>query len=279
METAPRVSAALLVLLAVSLAAGRGEAQQARTLGPANPDMLPCSPAPCILPPTQASEGGSGVTDPSIVVDPPKPSTLLLGSADANCPSPGNLGFHLSRDGGSAWELVECMPGIRRGNIVYWPDGGPSGVGYDLHGNAYIAGLYGDSEGLGYGLVAVQKSTDGARWSDPVVALRNPGDTSPYDTGLTVDAVADSPYANSIYVSGVMGGLPYSGKGQVMVSHSSDGGASWCRSRLTQSRNTPRRTDSYARRLGQPARSMRPGYIAVVRRAAGTVAASVRRCT
>ncbi len=96
---------------------------------------------------------------------------LLLGSIDFNCPEPSDVGFHLSRDGGSTWKLVDCMPVIHTGGLVYWPGDEPS-VGYDRHGAGYIAGGYADSEGQGYGFVAVQKSTDGTHWSKPIIALR-----------------------------------------------------------------------------------------------------------
>jgi uncharacterized repeat protein (TIGR03803 family) len=78
--------------------------QAAQAPGPANPDLT-CSPAPCLLPPTQASEGGGTVTDPLIVTNPLNQKELLLASLDFNC-SPSALGFHLSRDGGSSWQRV-----------------------------------------------------------------------------------------------------------------------------------------------------------------------------
>ena len=117
------------------------------------------------------------------------------------------------------------MPSIFTRQHVYWPSDEPS-VGYDRMGSAYIAGVYFDSEGMGYGLIAIQKSSDGIHWGKPVIALRRPGDTEPYDTFLTVDA-GPSQWSNSIYVSCVMGLGPGSGKDQVLVSHSSDGGAAW----------------------------------------------------
>ncbi len=69
---------------------------------PSDPGLT-CSPTPCVLPPTQASEGGSTVTDTPIVTNPLNPKQLLLGSVDYNCADPSSLGFHLSRDGGSTW--------------------------------------------------------------------------------------------------------------------------------------------------------------------------------
>ena len=199
--------------------------RSAQAQEPANLGVLNCSPAPCVLPPTQASEGGAIVTDPTIVTDPLNARNLLLGSADGNCPVPSFSGFHLSRDGGSTWERVECAPVIHDKGVVYWP--GDGYVGYDRNGVAYAAAGYGDSEGKGLGLVAVQKSTDGSHWGKPVIAVQDPGVSHPEWASLTIDTNPGSPWVNSIYLSAEMV-LDYGqNKNQVVVSHSTDGGATW----------------------------------------------------
>jgi hypothetical protein len=189
---------------------------------PSDPGLT-CSPAPCVLPPTQASEGGSLVTDSPIVTNPMNEKELLLGSVDGNCPPPSGLGFHLSADGGSTWKRVTCMPDIIE-QQVYDPLDEPS-VGYDREGTAYISGAYFDTRGLGLGFLAVQKSTDGTHWSKPVVALRRSPFLTPFDGSLRVDTGPNSPRANSLYVSGVMAVEPDGD--QIMVSHSTDKGATW----------------------------------------------------
>jgi hypothetical protein len=220
MKTGPRI-----LIIALALCAGYpGQSQSASAPAPAGTGGFECSPAPCVLPPTQASEGGSTVTDTPIVTNPLNPKQLLLGSFDGNCPPPSVLGFRLSRDGGSTWKRVNCMPFIDGPVGVYWPAFDPL-VGYDRNGVAYVAGEYADSKGQGYGLVAVQKSVDGTRWSKPVVAMRHSGLSSPYDTWLTVDTNPGSPRVNNLYVSGVIGFA--NGKNYVLVSHSTDGGATW----------------------------------------------------
>src|SRR5579863_9064869 len=167
MKIGCRVIGIMVLLTAATLAAGQSDASLRDASGP---DLLSCSPAPCILPPTQASEGGAEVTNTPIVADPLNPSRLLLGSVDANCPFGSGAGFHVSADGGSTW-LVTCLPTIDNfQGRVYYPGGQPM-VGYDLDGTAYIADEYGDSEGLGYGLIAMEKSTDGVTWSYPTVVL------------------------------------------------------------------------------------------------------------
>ena len=223
MKAGSRVLLIVLILSVGHFLSGRAHSQSAETPGVVNPDLT-CSPTPCVLPPTQASEGGYIVTDAPIVSNPLNPKQLLLGSFDANCPNPSALGFHLSSDGGSTWNRT-CMPSIITKLRVYWPDFDPL-VGYDRNGAAYIAGDYDDSEGLGYGFVAFQKSTDGTHWSKPAVALRQPGLTFPFETVLAVDTNASSPRVNSLYVSGIM--WSHQGyKNQILVSHSTDGGANW----------------------------------------------------
>ena len=214
----------LLIMLAIGifLVTGNVHGQVPPYPSAATPDFN-CSPAPCVLPPTQASEGGSVVTDAPIVSDPRNAKHMLLGGFDGNCTEPSVLGFHLSTDGGSTWNRY-CMPILQRGR-VYWPVFDPL-VGYDRNGTAYIAGDYGDSEGLGYGFVALQKSTDGIHWSRPVVALRDPGLSFPFETSMTVDITFGSPWLNTVYFSGVIW-TDQGYKNQVLVSHSTDGGATW----------------------------------------------------
>ena len=177
-----------------------------------------CSPAPCVLPPTQASEGGSIVTNPLIVTNPTNEKELLLGSLDGNCPPPSGLGFHLSRDGGSTWTRVLCMATLR----LYWPIFNPL-VGYDRNGVAYAAGGYNASNSSD-SFLAVQKSRDGIHWDAPVVALRKAVKSHLLATWLAVDSSAGSPWVNSVYVSG---GVEWGAGNQVLVSHSTDGGKTW----------------------------------------------------
>ena len=217
----------LVIVFVGTLLAGAANGQSAGSLGPA--DGFNCSPAPCVLPPTQASEGGSIVTDSLIVTNPVNQKELLLGSFDGNC-YPSALGFHLTRDGGSTWDRVLCMPFIYTKNLVYLPSFEPS-VGYDRKGVAYAAGFYNDNEGGSHGFLAVQKSQDGTHWSKPVVALRNPGQTFPFETSMAVDTSPTSTRVNSVYFSGVM--WAHSGRqNRVLVSHSADGGVTWSQAAL-----------------------------------------------
>jgi hypothetical protein len=215
----------LIVLSSGFFLAERAQGQSTEMTGSVKTGRLNCSPAPCVLPPTQASEGGSIVTDSPIVTNPLNRKHLLLGSVDGNCAEFGSsVGFHLSRDGGSTWNRT-CMPGVVNKGREYLPFDEPAG-GYDRNGTAYVKGLYFDSGGSGYGFIGFQKSTDGTHWSKPAVALRDPGQTYPFETWFTVDTNAGSPRVNSLYVSGVM--WMHEGYwNQVLVSHSDDGGVTW----------------------------------------------------
>jgi hypothetical protein len=234
-----------LGLIALIVAAGHFLAEKAQSQSdkalpePTITTNFTCSPAPCVLPPTQASEGGNPVTDTPIVTDPLNSNQLLLGSVDYNC-SGSSLGFHLSRDGGSTWERVVCMTEIVKGSNIYLPSDEPS-VGYDRQGIAYVAGIYFDQEGVGgHGFAAVEKSSDGTHWSKPVVALRNPGETYPFETSLTVDTNPGSPRLNNLYVSGVM---ELNQGTQTLVSHSTDGGATWKQTSIDRLQKYPEEDD------------------------------------
>ena len=194
--------------------------------GQGKPALPSCSPAPCVLPPTQASESGRGdVTDTPITVDPLNPLNLLLGSVDANCPPPGLSGFHLSMDGGATWSRY-CMPIIDDFHGLTYVPGGEPMVGYDRNGAAYIASGYGDNDGVGYGLIAVEKKAAGGNWGQPIVALSD-GQNFPFNGTMAVDTSIQSPYVDSLYISAVFQNEPRQNKNQVVVAHSYDGGKTW----------------------------------------------------
>ena len=243
MKTGSRVLFLIAIFIAILSAghflAGKAYGQFAQAPGSVNAGGFNCSPAPCVLPPTQASEGGGTVTDTPIVTNPLSQSDLLVGSVDFNC-YPSALGFHLSLDGGSTWKRVLCMPDITMGGKGWDPGDEPS-VGYDRKGTAYVAGLYfctGNCHGYTAGLLAVQKSSDGTRWSKPVVALRNPGQTFPFETSMAIDTGPTSPRVNSLYVSGVM--WTHSGRqNQILVAHSGDGGVTWTQAAVDRLQTYP----------------------------------------
>jgi hypothetical protein len=185
-------------------------------------DVPSCSPAPCVLPVTQVSQQCAVNAD--ISVDPVNPKNLLLGSSDGSCGF--SMTFDVSNDGGTTWTRSTCMGNIRtKRGAVYYPLGQPM-AGYDLNGEAYIAGEYIDSEGVGDGLVVYQKSSDGVNWSQPGLALTRGYELLLY-SWLAIVTNPQSPKANSLYVSSVAIKEPAQAGNQVFVAHSDDGGTHW----------------------------------------------------
>jgi hypothetical protein len=182
---------------------------------------LTCSPVPCVLPPTLASEGTNWVAFAPTAANPHRPGQLIVGSADLNCGEFTQFGFHVSNDGGSTWSTT-CMGYLNEFGKMWEPLGTPL-VGYDSKGAAYIAGYYQWNFDLNYdSVVGLEKSTDGVNWSEPISTLGT-GSSIIFYASLAVDQDASSPYANSIYVLGVN----IAGPVQVLVSHSRDGGNTW----------------------------------------------------
>ena len=87
MKTRPCVLLVLLLVCVGNFLIGKAHGQSTER-ATSVPPRLTCFPAPCVLPPTQASEGGSSVTDTPIVTNAADGTELLLGSVDYNCPQP-----------------------------------------------------------------------------------------------------------------------------------------------------------------------------------------------
>lgn len=200
-------------------------------------ELLTCSPAPCVVSPVQASEGGLEVADAPIVADPVNPQRLLLGATDFNCQDIqllSSVGFYLSADGGATWSAPLCLVGgIQSGRYTYFPGGDPM-VGFDRNGNTYIAGTYFDNEGGFTGFAGFEKSSDGINWSALAPALGAPNNNSVVGyTWLAVDTNPASPFVNNVYISGVLiGPAQDNSKNQVSVAHSTDGGHTWTTTRV-----------------------------------------------
>ena len=183
-----------------------------------------CSPAPCVLPPTQASEGGAEVTDTPISANPLNSRRLVLGSHDFNCPQQRYSGFHVSNDGGATWSVF-CMPDFDYLGAGFAPLGQPM-VGHDLNGTSYIASPYGPTGETGPLLLAYQTSTDGVNWAPPSVALTEPVNDIT-DSWMTVDTNESSPFVNSLYFSTIVINEPQQNENQVVVAYSHDEGITW----------------------------------------------------
>jgi hypothetical protein len=189
---------------------------------------LTCSPAPCVLPPTLASEGTGFNLNSPIAADPLSPRQLIVASLDTNCGHSDWGGIHISSDAGSTWS-TSCMGNLFAFGQLWDPLGLPL-VSYDLKGSAYVAQYYQycQSDGFNcYSVIGIEKSTDGEAWMGPFTALGSASSVI-FWASLAVDQTPSSPYANSIYVFGTNIAI----NSQVLVSRSRDGGSTWNVSQL-----------------------------------------------
>jgi len=223
----------ILTLASFLAVAGCFVPGRARAQGPpgGGPDLISCSPAPCLLPPLQVSEGDALVNTPSVTTDPLDATHLLMGAYDFNCEF--GLGFFTSVNGGSSWTRTCATQYIG----LYSPGANPM-VAYDRGGTAYIAGIY-YHQGYNRGLVGIQSSPDGINWSAPVTALKQ--GNFPFNAALAADVSASSPYVDRLYVSAVINtGQAY----RLYVSHSTDAGKTWQKVPVAPEQIPPR-SDSY----------------------------------
>lgn len=175
---------------------------------------LACSPLPCILPNENVSESPVLANETPVVVNPRNPLQILAGANDYNCTN--IQGFYASSDGGTTWTRT-CLNAIAGD----FGEGDP-GVGYDLHGVAYISGI-----DAGHGIVLEKSSDNGTTWGAPRVAvppLLSGGLTD--KPWLQIDTNPASPNANALYLSVTQFDSTESNT-EVSVSHSTDHGATW----------------------------------------------------
>ena len=179
---------------------------------------LACSPAPCVLPPLQLSEGGSPVNETPVANNPTNSTQLVAGANDYNCSAV--QGVYNSGDTGSTWShtCINTLSGL-------FGEGDP-GVGYDLHGNSYFSGIDANST-LTFGEIIYEKSANnGVTWSSPKVAVK------PLLSGLTdkdwlqIDTNPKSPFASALYISTTQFNSSFT-LTEVSVSHSTNGGSTW----------------------------------------------------
>jgi len=174
---------------------------------------LTCSPVPCVLPDINASQSPILANETPVVVNPRNPQQILAGANDYNCPN--IQGFYASGDGGTTWTRT-CLNSIAGD----FGEGDP-GVGYDLHGTAYISGIDASNG------IVFEKSTDnGLTWSAPAVAVP-PLFTLTDKPWLQIDTSPTSPHANALYISVTQ--FDSSNNTQITVSHSNNGGGTWTR--------------------------------------------------
>src|SRR5215831_17373155 len=112
--------------------------------------LLTCSPAPCVLPNVDASQGPKPANETPIAVDGRNLKHILTGANDYNCTNA--VGFYTSSDGASTWTRT-CMS-VLTGMVGL----GDPALAYDLNGTAFAAGIEAPPNSTN-GIVAFQTST------------------------------------------------------------------------------------------------------------------------
>jgi hypothetical protein len=201
------------VLMARAIRAGRVHLSASGSEFSGTFPPITCSPLPCVLPNVNVSQSTVLANETPVVVNPRNPQQILAGANDYSCTNV--QGFYASGDGGTTWTRT-CLNSIAGD----FGEGDP-GVGYDLHGTAYISGIDAASG------IVFEKSTDnGLTWNAPAVAV------GPLFAGgltdkpwLQIDTNPTSPHANSLYISVTQ--FDANSNTQISVSHSNNGGATW----------------------------------------------------
>jgi hypothetical protein len=224
------------VLMARAIHAGRIHVPTVDELGSIS--NLACSPAPCVLPTSQASPGGSPVNEDPIVVNPKNPSMLLSGGNDYNC---ANIqGFYVSSDAGTTWNHT-CMstaPGLSFGE-------GDPGVAFTANGKfAYISGLQATPTGS-IDVVFETSSNAGVTWSPAhiaVTALLSGGESD--KDWMQIDTNPSSPHVNCIYISTTQ--FDSLSDSTIAVAHSCNGGVTWTNVQVDTLQTFPGHVDQFS---------------------------------
>lgn len=201
-----------------AIAAGRVKLP-GRGYFPTSPVDLTCSPAPCVLPNVDASEGGTNpVNEDPIATNPTNALQFITGGNDYNCPS-SLQGFFATSDGGTTFHR-NCL-GTLSGQSGF----GDPGVGYDTAGKVYVTGI--DSkDGAATGEIVIAKSSDGGvTFPKPHVAVKSLSGGLTDKDWMEIDTNAGSSHKNTIYIS--ITDFNPSGNSQITVSHSTNGGGTF----------------------------------------------------
>ena len=200
--------------------------------------------------------------EPTIALNPINPNFLIAGSNDeqrqpacgpgavrgatvaSDCsffPGVGTSGIYTSSDGGGTWVNRGLLDGqaawqgkgvLSDGDpvIAYGPKPDAAGrFNYANGARAYYSSLASISSAKGIEYIIVSTSDDnGLTWGAPVVATTKTSASDFNDKNwITVDTNASSPYFGRVYVSWTEFRSRGNGSEPVMVSSSSDGGASY----------------------------------------------------
>ncbi len=168
---------------------------------------------------------GADQNEPSIAINPTDPNNIIIGCNDYR--SDSSLWYFTSTDGGLSWAGAPHRSNWQFSNVPFDP-----AVVFDHNGTAYFCNERSERDGIPYAindLVFFKSTTKGASWDLPVrVVLDSNSIGSASQTAdkgyICVDDSPTSPFSGRIYISWV---VYESGKGKIVVSHSSDKGKTW----------------------------------------------------
>ena len=230
------IGVTILLAVFMTVAAAKAQFNGSRFETP-NPPTLTCSPAPCVLPNVQVSEGGMPVTAAVISVNPTNSKQFIVATEDGNCP-PYQIGISASGNGGGKWNSACVYPALG--------DAASPLAGYDLSGHAFVGQLYSGQGDGPWGVTVSNSTNNGRTWSPPVSATYYEPDYFTWLPWMTVDANAASPNKNAIYVSSPqIQTVGNSQNSQLWIAHSNDVGQNWSVNVVDPLQNSPL-TDAYS---------------------------------
>ncbi len=168
---------------------------------------------------------GADQNEPSIAINPTDVNNIIIGCNDYRTDS--SLWYFTSTNGGLSWAGAPHQSRWQFSNVPFDP-----AVVFDHNGTAYFCNERSERDGLPYAvndLVCFRSTTKGTSWDLPVRVVFD--SNAPHSASQTadkgyicVDDSPTSPFSGRIYISWV---VYESGKGKIVVSHSSDNGKIW----------------------------------------------------
>lgn len=167
---------------------------------------------------------GEPQNESSIAINPKNPNVIISSAVDYR---PG-LHVYISTDGGKSWSnkaLGLVHPG--------WQTGNDPSVGFDANGTCFVVyGGFPDGNNTGESGVYIAKSTDnGATWTPHVPVIEHVG-TMTSDSAfedkyyIQIDNSTSSPYKGMMYIPWKRV-INADSSTQIVISRSTDGGATW----------------------------------------------------
>jgi hypothetical protein len=183
-----------------------------------------------ILPPDSGSAGEPGTeAEPYLAVDPADPNRLLALYQEDRFPSIGgarSLTYALSTDGGRHWH-EGLLPNLTVATGGAFDRASDPWVAFGAGRQVYCSGLVFDENDPQGGIAVSASSDGGATWADPVQVHSQSSTAIDDKDAMAVDVNPHSPYFGRVYVGWDMSPNDPSQSQTLVISHSSDNGATF----------------------------------------------------